>query len=90
MNKSELIAAVASRANITQRLANELLTATVDTIIDQLQQGNMVALPKLGKLVPVTKLPRQGKSPRDGSPIEIAGFTTARLKAGKELKDLLS
>lgn len=90
MTKAELITAVAHEANYTKVVVTNILNALNDVAIEALRNGDSVSLMQLGKLVPVTKAPREGRSPSDGSVIQIKGFKTAKLKVGKELRDALA
>ena len=90
MTKAELIAAISEKTDYTKTVVNEILTAFNEAVIDGLKKGETINLVQLGKLIPVDKAPRKGRSPKDGTPIDIAGFRTAKLKVGKELKDSLN
>ncbi len=89
MTKAELITAISHKTNYTKSVVTDILNGLNDVAVEALRKDETISLLQLGKLVPVTKAPRSGRSPKDGSPIEIAGFKTAKLKVGKELKDAL-
>ena len=48
--KSELVAIIAERAELTKKKANEVLDIVVETVIDSLKEGDSVALAGLGTL----------------------------------------
>ena len=48
MNKSELVDAIAEKANVTQKEADAVLTATLDIIVESVTSGDKVTLVGFG------------------------------------------
>lgn len=87
MNKTELIAAVAAKAELSKKDAEKALNATIDTITAALTAGDKVQLVGFGSFETKTREARTGRNPRTGENIEIAASRLPAFKAGKALKD---
>ncbi|MBQ7936550.1 MAG: HU family DNA-binding protein [Clostridia bacterium] len=89
MNKAELIAAVAAKANVSQKEAGEVVSAVLSEIKDALKKGDKVQLVGFGSFEVRKKAARTGKNPRTGETIKIAASKTPAFKAGKAFKDYI-
>ncbi len=89
MNKSELVARIASIANLTKKDAELALNATVASIQDALTEGEKVVLTGFGTFEVKERKARSGHDPRTGEPIEIPSLKAPTFKAGKILKDVV-
>ena len=69
MNKTELIAAVAEKADLSKKDAEAAITATVDAIAEALTQGEKVQLVGFGSFEVKTRAARVGRNPRTGEEI---------------------
>lgn len=87
MNKSELIAAAAAEAGVTQADAGRVLDALMNTIGNALKDGDNVALVGFGTFQVTAKAARAGRNPSTGATIQIAARNAPTFKAGKTLKD---
>lgn len=87
MNKSELVAAMAEKAEITKKDAGEALDALLEIVSEQLEAGNEVALTGFGTFKTRIQAARTGRNPSTGETIQIAEKTVPVFKAGKTLKD---
>lgn len=87
MNKSELVAAMAEKAEITKKDAGEALDALLEIVSEQLEVGNEVALTGFGTFKTRVQAARTGRNPQTGETIQIAEKTVPVFKAGKTLKD---
>lgn len=90
MNKTELIAAVAEKADLSKKDAEAAITATVDAITEALTQGEKVQLVGFGSFEVKTRAARVGRNPRTGEEIPISEAKLPVFKAGKALKDAVS
>ena len=90
MNKQDLIAAIAETANLTKAAATEALNAMTSTVTETLKEGGEVVLTGWGKFSSSERAARVGRSPADGSEIQIPAATVAKFKAGQMLKDELN
>ncbi len=87
MNKTELIAAIAAKAELSKKDAEKALNAAIDTITAALVEGEKVQLVGFGSFETKTREARTGRNPRTGEDIQIAASRTPAFKAGKALKD---
>ncbi len=90
MNKSELIAAVAEKAAISKKDAEQAVNAVVSVITDALVDGDRVQLVGFGTFEVRERDARKGKNPRTGEVINIAASKVPAFKAGKALKDVVN
>lgn len=89
MTKAELIAAVAAKTDCTKKEAEQIITATLNTISEELVSGGKVQLVGFGTFEVRERAAREGKNPATGETIQIAASKVPAFKAGKALKDLL-
>ncbi len=87
MNKSELIDAIAAKANLTKADAGRALDAFIDTVTETLGKGDTVTLIGFGTFTVKKRQERQGRNPRTGEPMTIKAAKIPAFKAGKTLKD---
>ncbi len=88
MNKTELIAQVADRAETTQVEAEKIVNALTDVIAETLgKRGEKVVLTGFGTFEVRDRKERRGKNPRTGQVIVVPAQKTPAFRAGKILKD---
>ena len=90
MNKTELIAAVAERAELSKKDAEAAITATIDAITEALHQGEKVQLVGFDSFEVKNRAERMGRNPQTKEPIPIPASKAPVFKAGKALKDAVS
>lgn len=90
MNKTDLIASVASNAGLTKVQAEKAVNAVFDSISGALSKGQDVRAPGFGTFSVATRSARQGRNPRTGEPITIRAAKLPKFKAGKNLKEAVS
>jgi DNA-binding protein HU-beta len=87
MNKTELVAAVATKADLSKKDAEAAVKAVIDSVTEALADGDKVALVGFGTFDVKTRAARTGKNPRTGETIKIAAAKVPTFKAGAALKD---
>lgn len=87
MNKTELVAAVAAKAELSKKDAEAAVTAVFDSVKDALADGDKVALVGFGTFSVKTRAARTGLNPRTKETIEIPESKVPAFKAGSALKD---
>ena len=87
MNKSELIDAIAAKADISKAAAGRALDAFTGTVTDALKDGDQVVLVGFGTFSVRERAARSGRNPQTGDTIQIAAAKVPAFKAGKALKD---
>ena len=90
MNKKELVAAVAEKAEISKKDAEKALDAFVAAVTDELKAGKKVQLVGFGTFEVSEREAREGRNPRTGETIAIAAVKAPKFKAGSALKDALN
>lgn len=87
MNKTELVAAVAEKTGLTKKDAERVVSATVDTVIENLVKGEKVQISGFGIFEVKEREARVGRNPRTKESIEIPATKLPAFKASKALKD---
>ena len=87
MNKSELITAMAERAELSKKDTEKALKAFVDVISDELVKGEKIQIVGCGTFEVVERKEREGKKPGTDEIITIPASKSPKFKAGKALKD---
>ena len=87
MNKSELVVALAQKAELSKKDAEKALNAFVEVVTETLKAGDKVQLVGFGTFESKERPARTARNPRTGEEITIAASKTAAFKVGKALKD---
>ncbi len=90
MNKSELVAAIAAKAEVSKKDAEKMLGAFTATVTDELKKGEKISLIGFGTFETRKRAAREGKNPQTGAVIKIAASVVPAFKAGKTLKDAVA
>ncbi|MDR2195279.1 MAG: HU family DNA-binding protein [Gallionellaceae bacterium] len=90
MNKSDLIDAIATAADISKASAGRALDATIDAIAKSLKKDDSVSLVGFGTFYVGKRAARTGRNPRTGAEIKIKAAKTPKFRAGKGLKDAVN
>ena len=90
MNKSELIDAVASSADLSKAAATKAVDALLDTVANTLKKGEQVTLVGFGTFEVRARAARTGRNPQTGETINIKASNAPAFKAGKALKDAVN
>jgi DNA-binding protein HU-beta len=89
VNKTELSAAVAAKANLSKKDAEKIVGAFLDTIVETLQKDEKVQLVGFGTFETKHRPARKARNPRTGEEIDIPPSTSASFKPGKQLREAL-
>ncbi len=87
MNKAELVAAVAEKAEFTKKDAEKAVVAVFDTISQALAGGEKVQLVGFGTFEVKKREERIGRNPQTKEEIVIPACKVPGFKAGKTLKE---
>lgn len=90
MNKMELVESMAEKAGLPKKHAEKALKAFIDTVTEELKNGEKVQLVGFGTFETTERAARQGRNPKTGKTIEIAACIAPKFKAGKQLKESLN
>jgi DNA-binding protein HU-beta len=87
MNKGELVDAIATKADVTKKDADAVLSAIIETIVDTVATGEKVTLVGFGAFEKRDRKEREGRNPKTGETMTIAATSVAAFSAGKLFKD---
>ena len=87
MNKSELVAAIAEKTELTRKDSEKAVSAFVEVVSDTLAKGDKIQLIGFGTFAVKDRPARTARNPRTGAEIKIAASKAPAFKAGKALKD---
>ena len=90
MNKTELIAAVAEKAEISKKDSEKALKAFIDVVTDELKNGEKIQLVGFGTFEVSERAAREGRNPQTGKTMKIEACKAPKFKAGKALKDAIN
>ena len=90
MNKSDLIAAIVEKAEISKKDAEKALKAFEEAVTEELKKGGKVQLVGFGTFEVSERAERVGRNPQTGEDMIIAASKAPKFKAGKALKDAVN
>lgn len=90
MNKAELVDGIAANADVSKRIAEKVLDATLKTITDAMASGDRVQLVGFGTFEVKERAGRTGRNPKTNEVVMIKAKRSPSFKAGKNLKDRVS
>ncbi len=90
MNKTELVAAVAEKAELSKKDADKAVAAVLAAVTEALANGEKVQLVGFGTFEVRTRGARTGRNPRTGEDITIPESKVPAFKAGTPLKNAVS
>ena len=79
MNKTELVAAIAKKTELSKKDAEKAL-----------KKGEKIQLVGFGTFEVSERAAREGRNPRSGEVMHIAASKAPKFKAGKALKDIVN
>ncbi|MDF2569624.1 MAG: hup [Sporomusa sp.] len=90
MNKTDLVKAVAQKADMTQKDAEKAINAVFTAIEEALASDDKVQIIGFGTFEVKTREERKGRNPQTGNEITIPASKNPVFKAGKGLKDTVN
>ena len=90
MNKSELVAAIAAKTELSKKDAEKAVAAFTEVVAEELKKGEKIQLVGFGTFEVSKRAEREGRNPLTGETIKIAASNAPKFKAGKALKDALN
>ena len=86
MNKTELVSAIAKRAEVPASTVDSVIDGLREELVEAITRGDKVALPGLLTVERSQRSARTGRNPQTGESIEIAAANTVKVTAGSVLK----
>ena len=90
MNKTELIAAVAEKANLSKKDAEAAVSAVLDAVTAALVKGGNVQLIGFGSFEVRERAAKQGRNQKTGEAMQIPATKVPAFKAGNALKNAVA
>lgn len=90
MKKAELIAKIATDADITKAAAGKVLDSFTVNVAKSLKKGDKVTLVGFGTFTVSKRAARKGRNPQTGQVISIPETTVPRFRAGRSFSAALA
>ena len=90
MNKTELVAAMAEKAELSKKDAEGALKAFIDVVTDELKKGEKVQLVGFGSFEVSERAARERINPLTKQHMSIPASKAPKFKAGRGLKDAVN
>lgn len=90
MNRTELIAAMAEKTELSKKDAEKALKAFTDVVAEELKKGEKIQLVGFGTFEVSERAAREGRNPQTNAIMQIAASKAPKFKAGKALKDMVN
>jgi len=87
MNRNELVSKVATQANVNKGVADEVITAFMNVVTDEVCAGGKVRILDFGTFELSDRPERTGYNPATGKKTTIAARKNPRFRAAKAFKD---
>ena len=87
MTKADLVAVMASKANLTKAAAERALKVLLDAVQQTLVNGDKMTIAGFGTFAVEHRKERKGRNPRTSEIITIKASKVVKFRPGKTLKD---
>ena len=82
MNKTELVAAIVEKTELSKKDAEKAVKAFTEVVADELKKGEKIQLVGFGTFEVADRPAREGRNPKTGETMTIAASKTPKFKAG--------
>lgn len=89
IGKKELINKIANATNLPKKEIQAVVEAAINTIVEEVKNGNEIALKRFGTFKEKINKPKEGRNPQTKEKIQIPGSKTIAFKASSSLKEPL-
>jgi DNA-binding protein HU-beta len=89
ITKSQLIAEIADKLNMTKKDVSGFLDVLASVAYKEAKKSGAFVLPGFGKLVKVQRKARTGRNPATGEVIKIKAKTVVKFRVAKACKDAI-
>ncbi|MBE5928389.1 MAG: HU family DNA-binding protein [Lachnospiraceae bacterium] len=90
MNKTELIAAIAAKTELSKKDSEKAVKAFIDVVTEELIKGEKIQLVGFGTFEVSERAAREGRNPLTGATMSIPASKAPKFKVGKALKDAVN
>jgi DNA-binding protein HU-beta len=89
--KSDIVERLALKVDgITKKQAGEIFDELFSYVVDRLESGERVSIPRFGSFVVGERRARNGRNPVTGKQFKIDSARVVRFRAGSDLKSSLN
>lgn len=88
--KAELVATIATKAELTKKDAEKALAAFQEAVQEELVKEGKVTLTGFGTFEVRSRAAHEGRNPQTGEAMQIAASKLPAFKAGKALKEAVN
>ena len=89
MNRSELVAKISEKSELTKKDSEKALAAFIEAVTEELAAQGKVQLVGFGTFEVRKREARTGRDPRTGNPIKIPASKAPAFKEGNVLNDVV-
>ncbi len=89
MTQSQIVQALADKAQVTKKTAHAMLGALAHTAIAEVKKNGVFVIPGLGRLVRVERKARMGRNPATGESIKIPAKKVVKFRVAKAAKEAI-
>ncbi len=90
MTKTELIAEISRRSELTKKDSELALNSLISAITDTLAKGDSVVIPGFISISVKKRAAREGRNPSTGAALKIAACNVVSFKTGTKLKEAIN
>ena len=87
MTKSELIEAVAAKANLTKDKASLVVNTIFEAMVDAMRNGERIEIRNFGNFIIKHYKPYKGRNPKTGELVDVPAKLMPFFKVGLELRN---
>ena len=87
MNKGELVDAVAAKANITKKQADQVISAFLEVVTEAVANGEKITLVGFGSFERRERSEREGRNPKTQETMTIPATRVPAFSPGKQFKE---
>lgn len=90
MNKTELVAAIAEKAELSKKDSEKAVKAFEEIVTSELVAGGEVRLVGFGTFSVKDRAAHEGRNPKTKEPMQIPASKSPKFSVGKALKDAVN
>ena len=89
MNKSDLVAALVDKKNLTEKQATEIVDLMFKGFTNELKNGGRIEIRGFGSFIVRKYKAYKGRNPKTGNAVEVKPKRSPFFKVGRELKKMV-
>jgi len=90
VNRTELVEAVATKAELEKPKADMAVKAVIETVISQMRAGEKVSVFGFGTFKPTSRTAHMARNPQTGEPVKVGASKNVRFTAATAFKSALN